>query len=217
MKYALSSPHIGRLRRVGSPMRGSSTFTTSAPRSASTSVAHGPANILVRSITRMPASGGAGVAGRRSRVSRPASTSAVSAPAPRTSPGFGRKVAPSGARNRNGEPTVRRVVPSGAVSVGVIPRATVCGSVTAPSRVSTGPAGTSAAAKIATHSSTVRSRRIGTNSARSSCLARSRREKLWYRSSRARSSRPAAVAKLRQNCEVNGATTTSPSAASNEL
>src|SRR3954451_11402450 len=43
--------------RRGSPSPGSSTFTTSAPRSASSIVQYGPANTRVKSMTFRPAKG----------------------------------------------------------------------------------------------------------------------------------------------------------------
>src|SRR5512138_203475 len=53
------SPRSGGSQRSQSPPRGSSTFTTSAPRSARIHVANGPGRSRVRSRTRTPASGGA--------------------------------------------------------------------------------------------------------------------------------------------------------------
>ena len=51
----------GPIRRALSP-RGASTFTTSAPRSPSTWVQSGPETTVVKSNTRMPASGPRGAA-----------------------------------------------------------------------------------------------------------------------------------------------------------
>src|SRR5262249_18413051 len=55
-KYALVPLRPGPTRRITSPP-GGSTFTTSAPCSASTIVASGPDMFMVRSITRYPAGG----------------------------------------------------------------------------------------------------------------------------------------------------------------
>src|SRR5919204_5246388 len=57
-KYAASPPaNGGPHARVSSPSPGRSTLTTSAPRSASTIVAYGPASTRDRSTTRSPTSG----------------------------------------------------------------------------------------------------------------------------------------------------------------
>src|SRR5919201_3590381 len=57
-KLALSpSTNTGPCRRYTSPLPGRSTFTTVAPRSASTCVQYGPATYCVRSITRVLSSG----------------------------------------------------------------------------------------------------------------------------------------------------------------
>src|ERR671935_1008525 len=59
-KYAASPPAYGGPQvRVSSPSPGRSTLTTSAPRSASTIVAYGPARTRERSTTRTPSRGAA--------------------------------------------------------------------------------------------------------------------------------------------------------------
>src|SRR5215470_17418317 len=60
MKYVASPPEKGGQPRVSSPLPGSSTLMTSAPMSPSDMEQNGPASTRVRSMTRMPASGGRG-------------------------------------------------------------------------------------------------------------------------------------------------------------
>src|ERR1700730_13253654 len=59
-KYVASPPVKGGQPRVSSPLPGSSTLMTSAPMSPSDIEQNGPASTRVRSMTRMPASGGRG-------------------------------------------------------------------------------------------------------------------------------------------------------------
>src|SRR5882724_2435725 len=60
MKYVDSPPAKGGQPRVSSPLPGSSTLMTSAPMSPSDIEQNGPARTRVKSMTRMPASGGRG-------------------------------------------------------------------------------------------------------------------------------------------------------------
>src|SRR6266700_3015925 len=59
-KYVASPPAKGGQPRVSSPLPGSSTLMTSAPMSPSDIEQNGPARTRVKSMTRMPASGGRG-------------------------------------------------------------------------------------------------------------------------------------------------------------
>src|SRR4029077_5846179 len=60
MKYVASPPAKGGQPRVSSPLPGSSILMPSAPMSPSDIEQKGPARTRVRSMTRMPASGGPG-------------------------------------------------------------------------------------------------------------------------------------------------------------
>src|SRR5262245_33403923 len=68
MKYVASPPANGGQPRVSSPLPGSSILITSAPMSPSAIAQNGPASTRVRSMTRMPASGGRGTGARRARA-----------------------------------------------------------------------------------------------------------------------------------------------------
>ena len=56
-KLTLSVPNFGTYERISSPRPGRSILITSAPASASIRVASGPGRSVLKSSTRMPASG----------------------------------------------------------------------------------------------------------------------------------------------------------------